>query len=61
MKTGKTKVLVKKLKADSIGKIGTRCLYYKVNSWDGNKVKYFKYDIKTKKKVQITANQYKEK
>ena len=61
MKTGKTKVLVKKLKADSMGKMGSKYIYYKVNSWTGNKVKYYKYDIKAKKKIKITAEQYKEK
>ena len=59
MKTGKTKVIVKKLKADSMGKMGSKYIYYKVNSWNGNKAKCYKYDIKAKKKIKISFSQYK--
>ena len=59
MKTGKTKVLVKKLKADRMGKMGSKYIYYQTNSWDGNKAKYYRYDIKAKKKIQISSKQYK--
>lgn len=62
LKTGKKKTIVKKIKATHISKIGKKYVYYSVlknNGKSGSSEKYYKYDIKSKKKVAITFAQYK--
>ena len=58
IKTGKKKTLVKKIKASHITKIGKKYFYYSVLGKPGSSEKYYRYNIKTKKKKAISFDQY---